>query len=395
MEKIQPVKTVVIGCGMISNIYLRNLKNLFHSIDLIGVSDIRRESAEEKAKIYGIPRVMTLEEIEASDEAELVVNLTGPDVHYSVIKQMLMAGKHVFTEKTLAITLEEGKELVHLAGEKGLYLGAAPDTILGAGIQTAKKAIDSGFIGKVTSCFASINRNHPLLSESFRFIQNGPGGAFPMDVGVYYVAALLSLLGPVERVSGFSVQAPVHEKEFFFMDNRERWQLEGSNLITGTMQFKNGALGVVHFNGLNINQEVPLLYIYGTEGILQLGDPNTFCGEVKLIREMGEPCILPFTHGYDGSVVLDNPTPYEYTYGHRGVGVAEMAWAIRRGRKCRCSKEFALHTMEVLCGIEQAFAEGKTYVMTTDFSLEPLKAGYYSRTFGGGMRADAERSLAE
>ena len=191
MKNIKPVKTAVIGCGMISNIYIRNLKDLFHIIDLTAVCDIRLESAQEKAAAYGIETVMTMEEVAASDEIELVVNLTGPGAHYSVIRQMLEAGKHVFTEKTLAVTFKEGKELVRLADERGLYLGAAPDTVLGAGLQTARKAIDAGLIGKVTSCFASINRNHPLLSEAFRFIQNGPGGAFSMDVGVYYVAALL------------------------------------------------------------------------------------------------------------------------------------------------------------------------------------------------------------
>ena len=395
MKNIKPVKTAVIGCGMISNIYIRNLKDLFHIIDLTAVCDIRLESAQEKAAAYGIETVMTMEEVAASDEIELVVNLTGPGAHYSVIRQMLEAGKHVFTEKTLAVTFKEGKELVRLADERGLYLGAAPDTVLGAGLQTARKAIDAGLIGKVTSCFASINRNHPLLSEAFRFIQNGPGGAFSMDVGVYYVAALLSLLGPVDSVSGFSAPAPVHEKEFLFMDNKESWQLEGSNLMTAALRFRNGVLGMLHFNGLSINKEMPMIYIYGTEGILQIGDPNTFCGEVKLIREIGEPCLLPFTHGYDGSVILDNPTAYEQSYGHRGVGAAEMAWAMRLGRQSRCSKEFALHTLELISGIDHASREGKTCGMTTDFTFRPLKTGYNSRTFGGVMRADAERSLME
>ena len=395
MDHIKPVKTAVIGCGMISNIYIRNLKNLFHIIDLTAVCDVRSESAAEKAEIYAVPKVMTMEELTASDEIELVVNLTGPSAHYSVIKEMLKAGKHVFTEKTIAVTLDEGRELVDLADKKGLYLGAAPDTVLGAGLQTARKAIDAGLIGTVTSCFASINRNQPLLSETFRFIQNGPGGAFPMDVGVYYVAALLSLLGPVESVAGFSAPAPLHEKELLFMDNRESWQLEGSNLMTGALKFRNGVLGMLHLNGLSINKEMPMIRIYGTEGILQLGDPNTFSGEVKLSREIGEPCELPFTHGYDGSPVLDDPTDFERTYGHRGVGAAEMAWAIRMGRGNRCSKEFALHTLEILLGMDQSSRDGKVYGMTTEFVFEPLKAGYYSKTFGDGMRADAERSLVE
>lgn len=395
MTNLKPVKTAIVGCGMISNIYIRNLQNLFSIIDLIAVCDVRRENAEEKARIYGIPKVMGMEEVMDSEEIELVVNLTGPGVHYTVIKQLLEAGKHVFTEKTLAVELEEGKELMELANKKGLYLGAAPDTVLGAGLQTARKIIDAGLIGKVTSCFASVNRNQPLNSEAFRFIQNGAGGAFPLDVGVYYVAALLSLLGNVEAVSGYSAPAPMHEKEMLFMENKDRWQLEGSNLMAGALKFKNGVLGTIHFNGLSVNVEKPVISIYGTEGILQLGDPNTFSGEVTLIRANGEECKMPFTHGYDGSVVLDNPTPFEAMYGHRGVGAAEMAWALRNRRPCRCSKEFAFHTLEVLQGIDRASKTGNSYQMTSEFHFEPLKAGYYTKTFCGEMRADAERSLVE
>lgn len=396
MNSIKLVKTAIVGCGMISNIYIRNLKHLFHIVDLAALCDIRIENAKTKAELYGVPKVMTMEELADSDEIELIINLTAPAVHYSVIKQMLLAGKHVFTEKTLAVTFQEARELAELAEQKGLYLGAAPDTVLGAGLQTARKVIDAGMIGEVTSCIASINRNQTLNSELFQFMQNGPGGAFVMDVGVYYVAALLSLLGAVEEVSGFSMQAPVHEKEILYLnEGKERWQLEGSNLMSGVLKFKSGVLGTLHFNGLSINREQPVIRIYGTEGILHLGDPNTFNGEVKLYRETGEACKIPFTHGYDGSPVLDEPTSFEKTYGHRGVGAAEMAWAIRRNRTARCGKEFALHTMEVLCGIEQASKSKTAYKMTTEFKYSPLKAGYYSTTFGTGMRADAERSLIE
>lgn len=393
---MEAVKTAIVGCGMISNIYIRNLQNLFSIIDLVALCDIRKENAEKKAALYGVPEVMTIEELVKAKDIELVINLTSPDVHYSMIKKLLEVGKHVFSEKTLAVTLEEGKELVALAKQKGLYLGAAPDTVLGAGIQTAGKMIEAGMIGKVTSCFASINRNQPLNSEAFRFIQNGASGAFPLDVGVYYVAALLSLLGSLESVSGFSVDAPVHEKEFLFMEiNKESWKIDGSNLVTGALRFKNGVLGALHFNGLSINREKPMIYIYGTEGILALGDPNRFDGEVRLIREMGGESSIPFTHGYDGKPVLENFSEFDEMYGHRGVGAAEMAWAIRQGRDNRCSGNFALHTLETLCGIDEAAKSGQTYKMTTDFVFRPLKAGYYSKTFGGGMRADAERSLME
>ena len=207
------IKTAVVGCGMISNIYIKNLKNLFSIIDLVAVGDRNPAAAEEKARTYGVPRVMTIDEIAASDEIELVINLTPAFVHYGVIKQMLLAGKHVWTEKVITNTLEEARELVNLANEKGLYLGVAPETVLGAGIQTARRALDTGMIGDVSSGVVTINRNQSLNAELFGFLR-GNGGSLPYDVGVYYVAALLCLLGPVRAVSAFGAPAKTHEPEF-------------------------------------------------------------------------------------------------------------------------------------------------------------------------------------
>ncbi len=396
MEKVKPVKTAVVGCGMISNIYIRNLKNLFQIVDLAAVCDLHTEAAEEKARIYGVPQVMTMEEIERSEEIELVVNLTGPEAHYEVIRKMLLAGKHVFTEKTLTTELEEARELIKLAEEKNLYLGAAPDTILGAGIQTAKKVIDAGMIGKVTSCIATVNRNHALNSELFGFIRKSKAAAFPYDVGVYYVAALLALLGPVREVSGFTANPTVHEQQILFKDaEEEMWTMPGRDVLAGTMLFENGIVGSIHFNGNSINEEQQQIRIYGTEGILELGDPNTFGGDVKLIRAESGECTIPHTHGYDGRPILENPTTFEEMYGHRGVGAAEMAWAIRMHRRNRCSKEFAFHTLEVLKGMEQSAKEKRVYQLTSTFEMSPLKSGYMSTVFHGSQRGDAERSLID
>ena len=394
ISNISRVKTAIVGCGMISNIYIINLKSMFHIIDLAAVSDINIDSAKKKAELYGIPQVMSVDEIAASKEIELVINLTGPSAHYEVIKKMLLAGKNVFTEKTLAVTMDEADELIRIADEQGLYLGAAPDTVLGAGIQTAINVISSGFIGRVTSCLASINRNQPLNSEIFRFMQKGSGGCFPMDVGIYYVAALLAMLGPVRKVSGMTAVAPLHEKEILTQGlNPENWQLEGDNLALSSVEFESGVLGSIHLNGLSINQQQSALMIFGTEGILELGRPDRFDGYVKLIRPESEGVIMPFTHGYNGKPLSENPTSFELSYGHRGVGAAEMAWAMRENRKCRLSKEFAYHSMELLYGMHSSGETGKVYEMRSSFEFKPLKSGYYSTTFNGWMNTSAERSL--
>lgn len=388
---IQAVKTAVIGCGAISGTYIPNLMGLFSIIDLVAVCDVFPVAAEKRAAEFGVPKVMTLEEIAQSEEIEMVVNLTGPDVHYPIIKQMLLAGKHVFSEKTIASTLEEGEELVNLAREKKLLLGVAPDTILGAGIQTARKVLDAGLIGRPTSCVACANRNQLLNSELFPFIRRSAAGSFPYDVGVYYVAALLSLLGPVHSVTGFAMKAPPHQKQLLFQNtDQEVWSMPGTDLLSGTLKFESGVLGSVHFDGTSVNNEQPILTIYGTEGILKLGDPNRFDGEVILIRPEAEPCSLPFTHGYDGQYIDGCAASGA---GHRGVGAADMAWAIRERRECRCSGSFGLHTLEVLQGIAHSARTQASCDIRSSFVIEPLRSGFYSRTFGGRARADGENAL--
>lgn len=396
MENVRKVKTAVVGCGMISNIYIHNLKDLFYIIDLQAVCDIDPAAAKSKAETYGVDRVMTLDEIVASDEIELVVTLTWPTAHYEVIKRLLEAGKHVFTEKPLAPELWQAEELVKLADEKGLYLGVAPDSFLGAGMQTARKILDAGLIGNVTSCLVSVNRDQSLNGELFRFLRN-PGGAFPQDVGIYYIMTLLSMLGPVRSIRGFAAPAQPHDAQFWYVNQpSEQWTVHGNNLIAGSVQFASGVLGSIHFNGNTVNQTKNVFMLFGTEGILELGDPNSFGGGVRLIRPESGACDIPATHGYDGKPVWENPSMFDLSYGHRGIGVAEMAWAIRRGRPNRCSKELGLHALEVLCGMDEAARTGQEYVMRSTFAkIPPLKSGYMSSALNGGMRGDAEMSLVD
>ncbi len=387
MEK---VRTAVVGCGMISNIYIKNLKNLFSIIELAAVGDINRAAAEEKARTYGIERVMTIDEIAASPDIELVINLTPAFVHYSVIRQMLEAGKHVWTEKVMTVTVEEARDLCALADKKGLFLGAAPDTVLGAGLQTARRALDTGMIGTVTSGLAVIDRDQCLNSEVFTFLK-GSGGTLPYDVGIYYIGALLSLLGPVQSVKAFGAPAPVHEPRFLFRGaDQKPWQIPGSNVISASLRFQSGALVSVLFDGNTVNVSQHALTLFGTRGVLRIGDPDTFGGANTLLYPDQAPCVLPFTHGYDGRNTVE-PSPYDH-YGHRGVGAAEMAYAIRQGRPNRCSKEYGLHCLEVLDGMERSAATGETVELNTRFTMAPLAPGYYS-SFLGGMRADAEGSL--
>lgn len=389
----QKVKTAVVGCGMISNIYIKNLKNLFHIIDLVAVGNRSRDAAEEKARIYGIDRVMTIDEIAESDEIELVVNLTPTNVHYDIIKKMLLGGKHVWTEKVMTTTLDEARELVGIADEKGLYLGVAPDTVLGAGLQTARCAMETDMIGTVSSGIAVINRNQVLNSEYFTFLR-GEGGSLPYDVGIYYIGALLGLLGPVKAVQAFGMPAPLHETEFLYANGEEKpWQIPGNNVISASLQFECGALVSVLFDGNTVNASQHNITLFGSRGILKVGDPDTFDGPVSLIYADQPECTLPFTHGYNGVNTIEE-SPFDF-YGHRGIGVAEMAYAIRAGRPNRCSKEYGLHCLEVLAGMEESAATGKRVELVSRFEMKALAPGYYSSFMGGEGRADAEKSLMD
>ena len=385
------VKTAVVGCGAISSIYIRNLKSLFSIIDLVALSNRTRAKAEEKAAQFGVPRVMTLEEIAADPEIELVVNLTPPGSHYEVTKRMLEAGKHVYSEKVFTTNLDQAWELAALAKERGLYLGVAPDTVLGAGIQTARRIIDTGLIGQVTSGFVSVTRSHNLMSELFPFLR-GQCGCLPYDVGVYYVGALIALLGPVKSVRAYAAPAPVYEKQLLYVpDAPDSWQIPGSNLVCAGLEFESGALVSIHLNGNTVGDEQSRFELYGTLGIMKVGDPNVFGGKVKLLLPENGEVEFPFTHGYNGTNTVSEPTPFDGG-GNRGIGVAEMAYALRQGRPNRLSQDYGIHCLEVLTGIDAAAASGTTYEMQSRCRIRPLAPGYYS-TVWGSARADAERSL--
>ena len=390
LSGIRKVKTAVIGCGMISNIYIRNLKQLFSVIDLAAVCDINRAAAEEKAKTFGVEKVMTIDEVAADPEIELAVNLTAPVAHYSVIRQMLEAGKHVYTEKMFTTDLAQARELTALADAKGLMIAVAPDTVLGAGVQTARHMIDSGLVGEITSGLVSVTRNQNLNSESFKFLQKA-GGTLPYDVGIYYIGALIAMLGPVKSLCAAAAPAPLHEKQLLYdTANPDTWTIPGNNLVVAGLTFESGALVSVHFNGNAVGAETSFMRFFGTRASMEVGDPDTFGGPVRLTVPESETVTMPFTHDYNGVNMLRDKGWFDF-YGHRGIGVADLAWAIRTGRPNRLSKEYGLHCQEILQGIDEAARTGTVYEMKSRCEVAPLKPGYFSSN--GSSRADAERSL--
>lgn len=376
---LNQVKTAVVGCGVISDTYIRNMIQKFQILDVAACCDSNVALAEKTAEAYQI-RSMTLDEILADQEIKIVVNLTPPAVHYSLIKTLLNGGKHVYTEKVLAIELGQAKELVELANRKHLYLGAAPDTFLGAAAQTARFAVESGLIGQVTSCFAALNRDSNIMAERFPYTAK-TGGGIGMDVSVYYVTALLSILGPVTEVSGIAKTVQPERVHFFpsHDDFGTSYQIESENLFAGTLLFASGVVGSLHFNSNCIQNEKPQMVLYGTQGILYMADPNKFGGEVKvLLKGQTEPWILPpvFAYGEDS----------------RGLGVAEMAWSIVKGRKHRANEEMACHVLDVISGILVSSETKRVYETSTDFERMPaLPRGYLDQNYS---KSEPESGLA-
>ncbi|SCI85231.1 1%2C5-anhydro-D-fructose reductase [uncultured Clostridium sp.] len=352
----KPVKVALIGAGVISGEYLKNMVYNFDILDVVGCSDIIPEKSAARAAEFGI-RQMTNEEILSDPEIEVVVNTTYPTEHYNVSKQILEAGKHLYCEKPMCAELGQAKELMDLAREKGLYIGNAPDTFLGAGYQTARHLLDAGIIGKPIMARATLIRGSYVLGGAdpkFPF-PSYPGGGIIFDVGCYYLVNLINLLGPIRRVAGFA-QTNIKEKPYVNPHHPEygdQVKTQSPTNTIGALEFESGVLGTI-MTTTECFSETPQLEIYGSEGILTCPDPNCFGGDVKVTRVgYREPYVVQHTHAYTDPNM-------------RGIGVAEFAYAIRNGRKARTDASMAYHFLEASFGmIESGETERYYHLQST------------------------------
>ena len=243
---MERVKIAMIGVGAISGIYLRNITALFKELELVGVCDLVRERAEKAQREYNIPKIYdTMYDAFADPEVEMILNLTRPYEHFGVTSEALKAGKHVYSEKPLGASYEEGKELVALAQEKGLLLGGAPDTFLGAGIQTCRKLIDDGFIGTPLGASAFMTcRGHERWHPNPEFYYKKGGGPM-MDIGPYYLTAMVSLLGGIDTVSGMSKASFPTRTITSQPKYGTTIEVEAPTYQTGLMRFASGVIGTI------------------------------------------------------------------------------------------------------------------------------------------------------
>jgi predicted dehydrogenase len=268
------------------------------------------------------------------------------------------------------VELEQAGELVEIANRKGLYLGAAPDTFLGSAAQTARYVVESGMIGEVSSFSCTLTRDSELFSRAFPFTAK-PGGGIGFDVGIYYITALLSILGPVKEASGVVKTRKPQKLDYSLEHFGETFPIQCENLMAGTLQFANGTVGNMLFdaNSVFTAPEKPSLVLYGSMGILYMADPNNFGGEVKVIlKGNNEPFVMQQSHAFS----------QEY----RGLGVAEMAWSMRQGRKNRANKEMAYHALEVLHAMVKSSETKANVPLKSTFEKMPaLPRGYSGQGF--------------
>ncbi|MDH8678677.1 VOC family protein [Fusibacter bizertensis] len=363
------MKVGVIGSGAISGIYLENMIHKYANLEVIAIADRSGIGSKKKAAEFGI-EALTIESMLDRDDIEMIVNLTPVGAHYGIIKSALLAGKHVYTEKTLTSDLAQAKELLELAKERGLYLGSAPDTFLGSALQAARSAIDASLIGEINSFSISVNRNNSFLISLFPFLKE-PGAGILLDYAVYHMTALVSLLGPVSRVGGI-VRTPYKTHLNISPTSKEYGQVmetPNESQVSAIVQMKNGITGTLHIDAESNRNEETFFTLYGTKGILYLTDPNQFGGEVKYIL--------------DQSVLSNTSVPktlWQFTphrENSRGIGPSEMAEAILEKRPNRASKEMAFHVLEVLSSILKCGEQGNFFDIKSSFiqpaPLQPQK----------------------
>ena len=282
----------------------------------------------------------------ADPSIEIVLNLTPPMVHATVTLGAIAAGKHVYTEKPFATSRDDAREILATADAAGVRIGGAPDTFLGGGLQAARGSIDDGEIGDPVMANAAVlhlgpERWHP--NPAFFYAR---GGGPLLDVGPYYVAALVHLLGPIVAVSAVARGVGGERRIATGPRAGASFPVEASTSVVAAYTFASGAIGGLMASFDVVGSTSPHIEIHGTTGSLELGDPNTFDGHVR-------------RHRIDGDRWEDNPLHPGGGVG-RGVGLADMIEAIREGRPTRASGVFAYHVLDVLLATEEAAAAGGT-----------------------------------
>lgn len=346
----KPLKVGIIGCGAIIAQYLASFRRL-GDIQLVAVADLDPARAQAVAEQYEGVRAVSVESLLAADDVELVLNLTIPAAHAEVALKAIAAGKSVYGEKPLAATTGQARKVLDAAREAGVVVGCAPDTVLGTGIQTARKAIDDGLIGAPISASATMvtpghERWHPNPDFYYQ-----PGGGPLLDMGPYYVTALVTLLGPVVSVIGAASHTRDERTIGSGPRQGEKVPVSIDSHVTGVLVHASGALSTLLMSFDAVKSKSPNIEIHGERGSLVVPDPNHFDGDVQL-----------FALGSDAWETL--PVSAGYVDAGRGFGIADLA-STPQGTEPRAGGTLAYHVLEVMESVLESAHTGSTVRITS------------------------------
>lgn len=351
----------VVGCGNISAAYMQ-LAPLFGAIEMRACADLDMAAAEARARQFSL-RALPVGDLLKADDIDIVVNLTIPAAHYEVSRRIVEAGKHVYSEKPFVLSVAEGKALAAAAARKKIRIGSAPDTYLGGAHQLARRLVDAGAVGKITSGTAFVlghGMEHWHPNPGFFYKK---GGGPMLDLGPYYIANLVQLIGPVKRVAALAA-IPAKERKITSKPRAgEKVTVETPTTIHALLDFASGAQVMLATSWDVWQNGHSPMELYGEAGTLHVPDPNFFGGDVRMTRGRNFVNRLPkWPHPFS---IANQPQASGAIANYRAAGLADMAAAILAGRPHRCSLELALHAVDVMTGILQSGESGKFVAMTT------------------------------
>ena len=336
-----PVGIGVIGAGVISTQYLQVLTG-FPDVVVRFIADLDLERAAAQAAAFGVPGHGPVAGLLARDDVEIVVNLTIPAAHGEVGLQVVEAGKHVWSEKPFALDRESGRRLLAAASDRGVRAACAPDTFLGAGLQSAQRLIESGRIGRPVSALAIMQSPGPELWHPNPEFLFGVGAGPLFDMGPYYLTALVQNFGPVAGVSANSSTARPSRTIGSGPRAGTVFAVEVPTQHDALIEFESGATAVLLLSFESAIRRT-LLEITGTDAAAALPDPNGFGGATAVFDPAGaEPTLVPEAGPAFG----------------RGMGVLDLARSIRAAAPERASGALAYHVLDVMISISEAAASG-------------------------------------
>lgn len=347
----------IIGCGVISDTYFR-LAPLFKGVRIVACADLKPAMAKARAETFSV-RAMSVDALLKDDSIDAVINLTVPNAHYDVTHAILTAGKHAYSEKPLALSYRQAGKLVREADSRGLKLGAAPDTFLGGGGQTARKLLDKGAIGTVVGGSAHVMSRgmehwHPNPTFFFK-----PGGGPMLDIGPYYLTALVNLLGPVRSVTAMATKG--YAERLVTAEGPmlgKRIKVTTPTTFNAVLAFRSGAqVSVATSWDVWKHGHVNPMELYGTKGTMILPDPNFFGGHISCSKEDGDYEDIDTASAPFGAENWSGRPGTPKRSNYRMLGVADLVDAVDKDREPRCSGRLAAHVVDIMESIIVSAAE--------------------------------------